>query len=1447
MKLQPGICVALFLALGSPLLAQSDPTADALLQQVNQSPITKALGITKVEKTSDGYAARLDKISEPVYLFLGSDGKTLNAAVALQGWNLAGVAAIHAPVVVVSTGANSVAADKLPAPLKPGTLDAVVNGKLVLREGVNLFAGLDLSDKATLAAGILSSVLGAPAQRIPISGPLGTAVLDAIVRGETPDKSRLAGMKLDFTLPWLRPVGLEKYLHAENVGLSLVSKDGGVSLEGSFDLTFSVGSPLTLPKIQIKEFRASAPAGQPVLSLAGGFPRVPDLLSKIPGLVTKELAFTLDVTPDAKGSNTTRVSVAGSGTLRKQPITVALTLDTAAPDLAPEVSVTSKLTLAALIDHPVPVFGDIVFDELDFVDGLPGGKLTLDGKTVTVTGFHVGGADAVALGLDRLSLATFAPSLSSGPLDGIRIVNPTIVFVPKGAGGALPKGGLPKLLQDALGPNLADYLDGDSLNLREGLTFFGLVEMTGLKPVKDALDFLGISTAAPPLMLNLPLVQPPAGGTGLSLRITLPKLKGGKLPSFFKGDAPRIVTRPVGGGIHPILELPVDFLANLPGGPASAPVPFILDFDLAALANREFVCTGREAGGQTWHNPFGIPFTAIDDCTIDLDLSKGKQHFSIGGVFAAGHAKGHRVDGSIDLANGAINDVSISLPDTTFSLGDLPELSHIPNISTFSLKAPAFSLHSFAGVISFRKIDVDLVIFQDATKTWNALIHLKDRLNLGALLQTDNPILKELTLPDMCLIVSESGFQQRFSQLPPSVQSRMPGNSPDSLVFFQNGVSLSLTFDLKSMRKDVREHLSKLGINSNMTVTGGIMGVFTGAPGFSLSAPMLSPPKQLFKSLKWAKDASFRLCLDFDLQRGFGVGFGTYISVNAGRGKDPLLFDSKVEVKVGPEGVEVSVTGEMQGTWHEPLDVKGMSIGNLHLDVGVREDLSLDFSIWGTFGWNMSDGSHQKMTLALSTVLSSEAEFVPTAIGIGATLEKIPLYGLYDLGQAIALASHGGSMKGDSPRHLQVEIRKFAFGLMTPGAELPPCLTQAFDMGTAGIGLEGELWLVDPKTKKDKFIGKVNGHMSDRSIHLEGAVGDLAVGPVHLNGMSLLFQAGIDVMPELGFSGKGTVGAAPHAFSEDMKLVLQPTHFELHMKTAVGAKEVVIDAESGGLSPDPNNDFTFSLSVKDDFSAALRTALGDSLKALKDADAEFKQASQDVANRQKEVASWQDQIDARRKVVQKSIDDRRKTIQGYDKQIKQYDDLIAKYQGEANSHAAKSKKYTEELKPGPALDELNKAKDCEAKVASTGTKREEVVACRTKEQAIKLVATPDDDPKVLELEASKKSAQQMLAGAQLLLSRLEKAGQGLESAVTEVQKATGNLQINEITFAGSVRGLIPGAGGQAPSITIDGTWKGGSRPQPLHVVVSAADKAAQGLVKSVADALAAQLKKILLD
>ena len=854
--------------------------------------------------------------------------------------------------------------------------------------------------------------------------------------------------------------------------------------------------------------------------------------------------------------------------------------------------------------------------------------------------------------------------------------------------------------------------------------------------------------------------------------------------------------------------------------------------DADALAEKKFVFTTLDTKKLTWNDAFGMTFLDLKKVGLSISVEKGAFSISLdgmlGGAFKSG-GKSREVVIELAVEDNKLSDFALSLPGSKLSLHSIPELKKIPGASTFAIEDPTISMHAIGGKVDFVGETVDAVVFYDSKKKdWNIGLEFEKALTLAQLTGHKGGFLDHLGLPAMRVIASTKGLEEAYDSLPLAAQNffASSGDLPEGNLTLVQGVNVIAQFDPALASADLKKVLGTLGLgDTTLEIDGVVEGMFGGKPAVELTVDIDTPSGHSFKFLK-AKDVKAEFFMKLS-EAESALGFRTAIGVGQGKGKPDLEFDVDFEFAAQSGEAEVQVAGGMKGDWINAAGIKGLTLENPFLSVGINETGSFDMLIDGTVMIG-----HEKVRAAADMVLSPEALGLPTAIALAGEINQL------DFNALMTHAKKSSKMKGGGFKHMNVEFKDVAFAFMTPGAHLPADLEEELEIEGAGIALKATL-LVNKKE-----LGSAKGYASTEGISFDGKIDPFKLGPLNLKEAELEIAAGPSVDPKFAMSGDIVLFKG---FEDKYVLDLEPTKFRFSSETKFGgAFDVFLEAESQGLNFASSNDFSFEADLAANYSKVFRNLVQGALKGLKKADSAMKKAESDVKKAEKKVKGLKSNITSEKAKAKKAFDTATKKIDGAKKKVDGLNKTIAYNKKKAHDLGKKAKKDAKHLKLGKAAKE-----GVEEGKLKTAIAAEEVAlktadwALKTAKKSVKIVPV-DAAPKVVALKAELATEEAGLKIAEGVLEASSAANKGVESAVKAVAKGVTALKINKIGVSGSLKGITSGGHqGKSPVLNIDVTIHG--KHHVYHVGVGSAktafEKIAAKLAKSVADELLKFYKK----
>lgn len=810
--------------------------------------------------------------------------------------------------------------------------------------------------------------------------------------------------------------------------------------------------------------------------------------------------------------------------------------------------------------------------------------------------------------------------------------------------------------------------------------------------------------------------------------------------------------------------------------------------DADALAQKKFVFTTSDNRKLTWNNAFGMPFLDLKSVALNLSIEKGAFSISLDGLLGGPFRQGGKDrEVVIDLAveDKKLVDFTLSLPDTKLSLHAVPELKTIPGATKFAIGAPTISMHAIGGKVEFLNETVDSVVFYDlAKKDWNIGLRFEKALTLADLTGHRSGFLKDIGLPKSRMIASTKGLSASYGDLPLAAQNffTVDGKLPDGDLTLDQGVNVIAMFDAAVAPANIKGALKKIGLGAaELEIDGTVAGMFGGKPAVELTVDIDVPGNHGFKFLKTKNvKAEFFIKLSAEEE---ALGFRTAVEMK--HKNEPLEFDVDFELAEQDGQVEVRVAGGMKGDWKNAAGIKGLTLENPFMSVGITETGSFDMLIDGTI-----DVGGEQIRAAADLVLSPEALGLPTAFAFAGEINKLPFT------KFAAHAKKHARQKGGGFKNLNAEFRDMAFAYMTPGARLPADLENELNIEGAGMALKAKLYV------NHKELGEASGFASTEGIKIDGKISPFKLGPLDLKDAELAIQAGPAIDPKFEMSGDI---ALFKGFEEKYQLDLEPNKFRFYSDTKFGgAFEAELTAESNGLSFAASNDFSFEAELAANYSKVFRNMVQGALKGLKKADKDLRGAENKVKAAEKKVAGLNRKIKDARAKAKREHDKAVKKLKDAENKVNSLKRKISYNKKKAHDLRNKAKHDAKHLKLGKAAKE-----GTEAGALEVAAKSEEA-ALKTAEWALKTaqkasgIVEVSAAPEVVKLGTQLAAEEAGLKTAQGVLEAARGVNKGVEEAVKAVGKGLTALKINKLGAAGSLKGIVTGGRqGKKPVLIID--------------------------------------------
>ena len=618
--------------------------------------------------------------------------------------------------------------------------------------------------------------------------------------------------------------------------------------------------------------------------------------------------------------------------------------------------------------------------------------------------------------------------------------------------------------------------------------------------------------------------------------------------------------------------------------------------DAEELRKKRFVFQTLENKKITWKKAFGLPWVDLDQVAMALTIANNEFSIDLDGQVAGAFGKKTRAIISVAVENKQLTGFTISVPNASLALSKVPGLKDLPGAKDFAVGSPTVSLDSIGGKVKFKGQTVDAVAFHNGnTSSWNMGLRLEDGIKLGSIVGIKKGVVAKMGLPKSTLYVSTKGLDAKVGDLPLALQ-QFVGNGVEQLTL-TDGVTLDTQFAPKNMPKELAAPLKTIGLEDTIVVSGALGGVFGGDKSVDLNVAWPSSGGHGFPFLKAMPKAQSSFFIRYQ-DLATEVGIATAVQLHGG--KNPMYFDVEIEAQERETGVEARVHGKMRGDWKNAAGIKGLTLKNPFLSVGINETGAFDLLMDGTI-----DIGKRELRASADMVLQPAASFLPEAVAFYGSLDKLPITDL------MAGATKLVKIKTGSLNKLNVAFEKNDIAFMSPGAQLPPDVQAKFELEGAGMAMNSSLWV------GKKELGSVKGYVSEQGLKFNGTLDPFKIGPLDLKDATLDFKATTSNLPSFIMAGEF---ALFKGFDEAYTLELAPDKFLYKTETKFGgAFDCSLTAESDGLSFSPGNDFAFEAVLAANYTKVFKTVLKGAIKGLEKGEKDIKKAKDDVESAEKKV------------------------------------------------------------------------------------------------------------------------------------------------------------------------------------------------------------------------------------
>ena len=807
------------------------------------------------------------------------------------------------------------------------------------------------------------------------------------------------------------------------------------------------------------------------------------------------------------------------------------------------------------------------------------------------------------------------------------------------------------------------------------------------------------------------------------------------------------------------------------------------------------------------------------------------------GLEATGTLHSQPVDFTLNLvrdASGKVEDFEAAFVNTKLPLGDLPGLRDIPGAKTFTLENPVASRGALGGKLNFRGESVDAVVFDDPAGGWHLGLKSEESLTVGELIGSSKGLPAKILLPKAQFILSTKAVNAPFESMPLAMRQffAKDGAEPAGDLKLAAGINVQAQFDPTRLDESVRKPLAFIGITDSLEIGGTAQGLFGGPPAVSLSVALSASGNHGFKFLKKSASATESFFIRI-AKEDLEIGFDSSVELPGGKDQGPLTFDVSFEIEELGESIVAAVRGSMRGDWRNAAGIKGFTLENPFLSVGVNETGAFDVSFDGT-----AVVGSENIRVAADIVVLPEAAFVPEALALAGTINRISFDELSRHGNQFSSARHGKGLSNGGFKGAQAEFRDVAFAFMTAGAHLPPDLEQSLKIEGAGLAIRGALLV------NGKELGRIAGYASDEGLKFDGKLDPFALGPLSLKDAELDVAASLSKPPSFLMSGDLSLF---RGFEDQYRIAFLPTRFEFYSDTKFGGlMELSIDAKTThGLSFSPQNDFEFDATLSADYHKAFVEVMQAAVQTFKKGDSDIRNAEAKVNDAKRRVDGLKRQIADSQAADRRNYENARSNIGAAQRKV----DGLKRNIDDTNSQISHWKSVSRHSKwPPSRWPEGAKA---DAKITELGTELTGLYAAYgTAKTALDAAnaaargAIEGISPKTRSLQAELATAQAALDAANGVLEAARGVDDGLAAASKALESAGDVFRIEALEVSGSLRGITSGGReGDAPVLKARVKIAGANH---VYVVsVAEGEKEFKNLVKHVADQAAQDLVKAL--
>ncbi|MCP3661268.1 MAG: hypothetical protein GY696_02040, partial [Gammaproteobacteria bacterium] len=644
----------------------------------------------------------------------------------------------------------------------------------------------------------------------------------------------------------------------------------------------------------------------------------------------------------------------------------------------------------------------------------------------------------------------------------------------------------------------------------------------------------------------------------------------------------------------------------------------------------------------------------------------------------------------------------------------------------------------------------------------------------------------------------------------------------DGNLELSDGVSISATFDPSTTSSDVQKALSSIGLGkTSLEIDGDIKNMFRGSPSVELTVDIDTPGNHGFKILN-IKDTKVEFFMSLSKEEA-GLGFRTAVFLSQGKGKSDLEFDVDFGLKESESNIEVQVAGAMKGDWKNAAHIKGFTLENPYMSIGITETGSFDMLIDGTVIIG-----RERIRAATDMVLSPEALGLPTAFAVAGEIKKL------DFNDLVTLSKKHAKQKDGGFKHMNAELKDVAFAFMTPGASLPADLEDELSIEGAGMALKATLLINNHK------IASANGYASTEGMSINGKIDPFKLGALQLKDATLDIAAGPSVESKFEMSGDMVLFKG---FEEKYLIDIEPSKFELESDTKFGGLfDAKIKIESDGLNFKSSKDVSFDAELATNYTKVFHQLVEGAIKGLKKANKDITNAENSVKSKRDHLTKLNNELAEAKKHAKSSYDHAVKEINDAENKVNKLQKTINYNNKKAHDYHNKAKSDAKHWKFASAGKDKVKEAALKTAVAAEEAALKSAKWALEKAKKADKVVTVDAAPKVVAIQAEIKTAQGALDVSVDFMNAAKAVNSGVADSLKVINKAS-TLTINKLGVSGSVEGIISGGQkGDKPVLMADVTIHGSHHV--YHVTITSYKTEFKKLADTMAKDIAKEIVNV---